>query len=59
MFRFDEGLKVYLYRGPVDFRAGITGLSILVEQALLHVGQCRCPVYRSQWSSALGNRLDM
>jgi transposase-like protein len=34
VFRFDEGLKVYLYRGPVDFRAGITGLSILVEQAM-------------------------
>ncbi|WP_175924259.1 IS66 family insertion sequence element accessory protein TnpB [Burkholderia latens] len=34
MFRFDEGLKVYLYRDPVDFRMGINGLSILVEQAM-------------------------
>lgn len=34
MFRFDEGLKVYLHREPVDFRAGINGLSILVEQAM-------------------------
>ncbi|WP_408296331.1 IS66 family insertion sequence element accessory protein TnpB, partial [Paraburkholderia sp. RL17-373-BIF-A] len=34
MFRFDEGLKVYLYREPVDFRVGINGLSILVEQAM-------------------------
>lgn len=34
MFRFDEGLKVYLHREPVDFRVGINGLSILVEQAM-------------------------
>lgn len=34
MFRFDEGLKVYLHRDPVDFRLGINGLSILVEQAM-------------------------
>jgi len=23
VFRFDEGLKVYLHRDPVDFRVGI------------------------------------
>lgn len=34
MFRFDEGLKVYLHRDPVDFRCGINSLSILVEQAM-------------------------
>lgn len=34
MFRFDEGLKVYLHRDPIDFRTGINGLSILVEQAM-------------------------
>ncbi|AJZ56127.1 putative transposase (plasmid) [Paraburkholderia fungorum] len=34
MFRFDESLKVYLHREPVDFRMGINGLSILVEQAM-------------------------
>lgn len=34
MFRFDDGLKVYLHRDPVDFRMGINGLSILVEQAM-------------------------
>ncbi|MBB5503124.1 IS66 family insertion sequence element accessory protein TnpB [Paraburkholderia sp. MM5384-R2] len=34
MFRFDEGLKVYLHREPVDFRMGINSLSILVEQAM-------------------------
>ncbi|MDW9249718.1 IS66 family insertion sequence element accessory protein TnpB [Burkholderia cepacia] len=34
MFRSDEGLKVYLHRDPVDFRMGINGLSILVEQAM-------------------------
>lgn len=34
MFRFDEGLKVYLHRDPVDFRKSINGLSTLVEQTL-------------------------
>nr|WP_254227954.1 IS66 family insertion sequence element accessory protein TnpB [Burkholderia gladioli] len=27
-------MKVYLYREPVDFRIGINGLSILVEQSM-------------------------
>lgn len=34
MFQFDEGLKVYLHRDPVDFHVGINGLSILAEQAM-------------------------
>jgi transposase len=34
MFRFDDALTVYLHREAVDFRTGINGLSILVEQAL-------------------------
>ncbi|MFJ6059111.1 IS66 family insertion sequence element accessory protein TnpB [Burkholderia vietnamiensis] len=34
MFRFDEGLKVYLHRDPVDFRYGMNSLSILVEQLM-------------------------
>lgn len=34
MFRFYEGLKVYLHREPVDFRLSINGLAVLVEQAL-------------------------
>ncbi|WP_011295939.1 IS66 family insertion sequence element accessory protein TnpB [Cupriavidus necator] len=34
MFRFDEGLKVYLHREAVDFRKSINGLSALVEQSL-------------------------
>ena len=34
MFRFDDGLKVYVHRDPVDFRMGINGLSIVVEQAM-------------------------
>ena len=34
MFRFDEGLKVYLHREAIDFRVGLNGLAILVEQAL-------------------------
>ena len=34
MFRFDQGLKVYLHRPAVDFRMGINGLAMMVEQAL-------------------------
>lgn len=34
MFRLDDSLTVYLHRPPIDFRMGIDGLAILVEQAL-------------------------
>jgi transposase len=34
MFRFDEGLKVYLHREAIDFRVGLNGLAVMVEQAL-------------------------
>src|SRR5690606_15569958 len=34
MFRFDEGLRVYLHREAIDFRVGINGLAALVEHAL-------------------------
>jgi transposase len=34
VFRFDEGLNVYLHRDPVDFRYGMNSLSILVEQMM-------------------------
>ncbi|WP_175972103.1 IS66 family insertion sequence element accessory protein TnpB [Burkholderia sp. BCC0322] len=34
MFRFDDELKVYLHRDPVDFRYGMNSLSILVEQSM-------------------------
>lgn len=34
MFRFDPDLKVYLHRQAIDFRIGLNGLAILVEQAL-------------------------
>ncbi|MDR5806646.1 IS66 family insertion sequence element accessory protein TnpB [Caballeronia sp. LZ001] len=34
MFRFDDNLKVYLHRNPVDFRYGMNSLSILVEQSM-------------------------
>ncbi|WP_428002576.1 IS66 family insertion sequence element accessory protein TnpB [Acidovorax sp.] len=33
MFRFDPGLKAYLHRDAIDFRIGLNGLAILVEQA--------------------------
>ena len=34
MFRFEQDLKVYLHRAPIDFRAGINSLAVMVEQAL-------------------------
>lgn len=34
MFRFTEGLTVFLHRDAVDGRRGINGLATLVEQAL-------------------------
>ncbi|GKT27146.1 IS66 family insertion sequence element accessory protein TnpB [Acidovorax sp. SUPP3334] len=34
MFRFDPDLKVYLHRDAIDFRVGLNGLAIVVEQAL-------------------------
>lgn len=34
VFRFDDNLKVYLHRDPVDFRYGMNSLSILVEQSM-------------------------
>lgn len=34
MFRIDADLRVYLHREAVDFRQGINGLAILVEQAM-------------------------
>ena len=34
MFRLDEALTVHLHRQAIDFRLGINGLAILVEQAL-------------------------
>ncbi|WP_416339119.1 IS66 family insertion sequence element accessory protein TnpB, partial [Paraburkholderia sp. CNPSo 3076] len=34
MFRFDDDLKVYLYREPIDFRAGINTLAALVAESM-------------------------
>ncbi len=36
MFRLSGDLQVYLHREPVDFRAGINSLAILVEQTMGH-----------------------
>ena len=34
MFQFDSALTVYLHRPAIDFRMGINGLAIVVQQAL-------------------------
>jgi len=31
MFRFEADLKVFVHREPIDFRAGINSLVMLVE----------------------------
>jgi transposase len=34
MFRFEADLKVFVHREPIDFRAGINSLVMLVEQSM-------------------------
>jgi transposase len=34
MFRLSADLAIYLHREPIDFRAGINSLAILVEQSM-------------------------
>ncbi|MBB5497523.1 IS66 family insertion sequence element accessory protein TnpB [Paraburkholderia sp. MM5384-R2] len=34
MFRFEADLAVFLHREPIDFRAGINSLVMLVEQSM-------------------------
>ncbi|MHC2395402.1 transposase [Bradyrhizobium liaoningense] len=34
MFRLASDLRVYLHREPIDFRAGINSLAIVVEQSM-------------------------
>lgn len=34
MFRLASDLRVYLHRDPIDFRAGINSLAILVEETM-------------------------
>lgn len=43
MFRLADDLRVYLHRDPIDFRAGINSLAILVEQSMgLNRSSGRC-----------------
>ncbi|MCA3450546.1 MAG: IS66 family insertion sequence element accessory protein TnpB, partial [Rhodobacter sp.] len=34
MFRLDADLRVYLHREPIDFRAGITRLAVLIQEEM-------------------------
>ena len=34
MFRLSADVRVYLHRDPIDFRAGIDSLAMLVEQSM-------------------------
>lgn len=34
MFRLGADLEVYLYREPIDFRAGINSLAVLVQETM-------------------------
>jgi hypothetical protein len=40
MFRLAADVQVYLHREAIDFRVGINGLAILVEQAM-HLDRAR------------------
>ncbi|MER9363236.1 IS66 family insertion sequence element accessory protein TnpB [Mesorhizobium sp. M0500] len=35
MFRLGADLKVYLHREPIDFRAGINSLAVLVQETMV------------------------
>ncbi len=49
MFRLADDLRVYLHRDPIDFRAGINSLAILVEQSM---GLSRSSVLCSSFATA-------
>ncbi|KVP32314.1 IS66 family insertion sequence element accessory protein TnpB [Burkholderia ubonensis] len=34
MFRFDNDLRIYVHREPIDFRAGLNTLVTMVEQSM-------------------------
>jgi len=34
MFRLGADLQVYLHRAPIDFRAGINSLAVLVQETM-------------------------
>ncbi|BBQ02455.1 transposase (plasmid) [Burkholderia sp. SFA1] len=34
MFRFDDDLRIYLHREPIDFRCGLNTLVTVVEQSM-------------------------
>jgi len=44
MFRLTADVQVYLHREAIDFRVGINGLAILVEQAM-HLDPFARPVF--------------
>ncbi|MGO7564829.1 hypothetical protein ACC754_36330 [Rhizobium johnstonii] len=38
MFKLGADLKVYLHREPIDFRAGINSLAVLVQEVIKPTG---------------------
>jgi transposase len=57
MFRLAVDVQVYLHREAIDFRIGINGLAILVEQAMhldpfICVGDNYVAALRRGWISA-------
>ena len=54
MFRFDEGLKVYLHREPVDFRLSINGLQVGDERL---AGAAFCARVEAMAAGLLANGL--
>jgi transposase len=54
MFRLAADVQVYLHRETIDFRIGINGLAILVEQAM-HLDPFGRAVFASATGAATGS----
>lgn len=60
MFRFNDTLTVYLHRLTIDFRTGIKGLAILVEQALgMNPFAAAVYVFSNRWRNRVAAQYDL
>jgi len=50
MFRLSADLKVYLHREPIDFRAGINSLAVLVQE-VMELDPARCRSITTFWNA--------
>jgi transposase len=45
MFRLGADLPVYLHRDPIDFRAGMNSLAVLVQEAMAQRRDADCELW--------------